>query len=226
MKCYFGCEIKMHDILIEKILVGQNDSQLLDDLLEAFRGGYPVIKLKPVLVSEVTSIAKRGASILAELGKAGRPLVDTSLILLEHPEEQVRADAIENLLANSDAYAGKVAWSIIIKYETENTYIRQRIINYISRCPIGLLKQASESFPLHHELLRLISANPVREVELINSSLVSDIALVRAYAMGGLKRSFLSTQRMLRVAARSRDPSIKAVAGFLLGAHFVKKRNV
>lgn len=182
-------------------------------LLQAFQRGYPVSNLEPLLRHPNESVAKSAGWVLSELGKKGGDLIAISVELLSHPLDQIRADAISNLLANSDRCPPAAAWSLISRYPKETERIKEEIVNYLARAPVDLLSEAisstSDISAQRHSLGLSLHTNLTSDGR-VHKALESDDPVVRAYALSAARRLELFAQSIWRAAARSSDPVIQA----------------
>jgi hypothetical protein len=191
-------------------------------LLAAFHKDLPVSELEPLLRHENPSVLMTAGWILSELGRKGAALLAISEELLTHPEEEIRDYAITNILANSDSCSPETSFAVLARYELESPFIRGRIINYMARARLSLLRDAI-SVPngaiaeRHASGLRMHSSSMERED--ISNALNSADGLIRAYAIAAIRRLDLLLHHSLRLASRSEDAVVRGCA-----SRWMKKR--
>jgi hypothetical protein len=180
-----------------------------EKLLAAFHQGLPVTELEPLLRHENSAVSTTAGWILSELGRRGAPLLKVSADLLVHPEEEIRADAITSILANSESCSPNASFAVLSRYDVENLRIRKEIINYISRAPLTLLQAAvSESTDpakTRHANGVALLTGCLADSENILNELNSADELLRGYALAALRRYDLVLRKGLRIASRSTD---------------------
>jgi hypothetical protein len=192
-----------------------NTQGLLDKLLEAFWQGFPVTNLEPLLRHPNVSVVRDAGWILSELGTKGAELIGISVELLSHPLEELRSDAMGNLLANSARCEPEAAWAVVSRYLDETQRIKEQIVDYLARVPLTLLRDAvayrTDADAASHEAgFRLHLAPAVGQP--ILDALGSPDPVIRAYALAATKRLEIFVDSAWRLAARSDDPVLRSRA--------------
>jgi hypothetical protein len=197
----------------EFILKDGLDDELQRRVLLAFQRGYPVANLESLLRHTSDSIVMSAGWILGELGTRGTELLALCEKLLDHHLHQIRADAISNILANSDRCPPAIVWSVISRYPKETEYIKTEIVNFLARAPLQALTEAislTSDISVRSHSIGLSLHTGAVERGRVQEALRSDDPLVRAYALAAARRMELFVRSLWRIAARSSDPVLEA----------------
>lgn len=198
------------ELVLRLAMENTNKSQTATELLEALWAGYPVEKLRPLLISEDEEVAFWASYILSELGEKGRELLSTTAKLLDHKLEAVRIDAIDSLLSCSNFVDGATAAAIVSRYSNETDKVRSTIIDFLARAPLSLVQSAPD-----HMFDAGIKGQHLAGVALFSSAsdnlsrmIMGDDEVLRAYALGASIRLHLHAVSIWKSATKAQDAVI------------------
>jgi hypothetical protein len=84
--------------MIEQVLAGGDDYELLWNLIGAVRDGFSIEKMRPLLSSDDPRVTAIAAYLAYELGAEMQPLLGELIPLADHPEPQCRSDIVHALI--------------------------------------------------------------------------------------------------------------------------------
>jgi hypothetical protein len=109
------------------------DGRLAVDLLAEFHRGYPLGNLKPLLLNHSAEAVKVGAWIASELGEMGKPLLNETSPLLQHPDSKVRFFVIDCILLWADPSKGHELASVVNLIDDPESRVRWKVMEFLSR---------------------------------------------------------------------------------------------
>jgi hypothetical protein len=205
---------------IEKVIKTPNilDDELANRLLEEFHRGAPVAYLRRLLLSDDPEIASSGAWIASELGEKGNSLLDTVVVLLEHPDKRVRFWIIDCLLLWAGASHQRELANTVRLIDDPEKAVRWKVMVFLSRASKNQLeaalawlqRQAPESPNVGG--LQWLVGPAGGDVESIESMLRNPEPLLRKYAAVAAARMAKHDRHPLAIAASSGDSEVAEFA--------------
>jgi HEAT repeat protein len=197
---------------------------LANDLLEACYGGRHLGELLELCLSKDPSVAATGAWIISELGSSARPLLESLVPLLSHPNANVRFSMIGTVLTcatgESDAKALSEALRLL---EDPERSVRWKATDFLFRATTKQLKAAqahmetADSGSVYVAALKWLSGTwPPPDSEVLQW-LQGDSTVSRKFAVAAASRLAGPSPGLLRAAASSEDPDVRQYAESRLG---------
>lgn len=198
------------------------DGRMANDLLREFQRGYPVKNLRPLLNCQEPEIVKTAIFIAAELGSKAASLLPLVSVLLDHPTNWVRSDAIDCILTCATRANEKEIATVITMLNDLNGAIRWKVLDFLTNASQEQLlaglsyfeKHGSDS--KHIQGLRWLTNKDGNDLNSIESLLCSDNQLERKYGAIAAARSAPSTIQPLLWAAKLVDEDVKDFADSML----------
>ena len=221
------------ETIIEKVI---NNPAILDDnkanrLLEEFHRGAPVAHLRRLLLSNDPDIASSGAWIASELGEKGNSLLDTVVVLLEHPDKRVRFWIIDCLLLWAGPNHRNELFKVVRLMDDPEKAVRWKTMVFLSRASKDQLEAALAGFltyhresPNAHGLSWLLSPT-ASDPEAVEAMLKNDESLMRKYGAVASVRLAAENQDPLLTAASSSDSEVAEFSADWLDGIKPPKRN-
>jgi HEAT repeat protein len=196
-------------------VVNTGDDGTAYALLQAFFSGYPVPKLRRLLLSSDARTAKIGAWIASELGWRARPLLPELMLLLAHPSKYVRFHAIDGILAAGTAEDGEAIGAAIRLIEDMDEAVRWKALNFLARATHGQLRAALPSLghsPVETLTRWLLECDQMPGTEQILTRLGDREILKRLFAVAAAYRISPQDRSPLIYAAEATDTEVSSFA--------------
>jgi hypothetical protein len=184
-------------------------------LTELFRG-YPVERLRVLLVNENDQVAKAGAWLASELGGRVAPLAQDLEQLLEHPAAYVRFFALDSVLVGTTEEHGEVVSKAITRIVDPHQGVRLKVLTLLSRATEGQLRgglpylsTGSLTRPVAW-VIGLSSAGDAAQE--ISSLLEDDDPTTQRFAVAGAARISVHDSMALERAVSSSNPDVSRFA--------------
>lgn len=206
--------------LIQRIIDSPNDAivgVLANELLREFHRGYPLEKLRPLLLSDDKDLVSIGIWILSEMGEQCKPLLGDALRLLSHPATRVRFWAVDCLFwaPPGNGYAQA---SVVQLLDDPEIAVRWKVLDIMSRVSRQQLDAAlaylaaREPQSLNVSRLQWLLGPEASKPEEVIAALQSHDRLVRKYAVIAAARMRGQGTAPLIYASTIGDPEIKDFA--------------
>lgn len=203
------------DRLVSSVSRGYSD-RAAHDLLTAFFQGYPVDRLRALLVSPEEATARTAAWILSELGFSAAPLRDTFKELLNHPAHQVRFHALDAVLTCATPQDGVLLATAVGLLRDHEEAVQWKAMGFITHASTGQLVSSlgQQSDPQLAGLTRWLvdlDTGPAAGDRVIQA-LASTEPLQRTFAVAGACRIALDDPGPLTHALQSHHADIASFA--------------
>lgn len=203
------------DCLVTSMSCGYSD-RAAHDLLAAFFQGYPVNRLRTLLVRPDEATVRTATWILSELGSAATPLRDTFGRLLNHPARYVRFHALDAVLTCATPQDEALLAAAVGLLNDQDDAVRWKALGFIAHASTGQLvgSMGQQSDPQLARLTRWLvdlDKDPGAGDRVIQA-LASPTPAVRAFAVAGACRIALNDPSPLRLALQSRHADIASFA--------------
>lgn len=122
--------------VLEQIITDPHDpniGSLINELLGAFCGGYPLEHLRCLLLDRRPEIVEIGTWVASELGSRGQSLLGDIVLSLKHPSKRVRFFAIDCVLSWSTQQNGSEIASVLSLIDDNETAVRWKVMDFLSR---------------------------------------------------------------------------------------------
>ncbi|MGL4491078.1 MAG: hypothetical protein ACRCU5_16685 [Rhizobiaceae bacterium] len=123
------------DEMIRAELSSNGEAGFSQELYSAFRSGYPIENLRPLLTSTVPRIVSLGSYLVYELGGRAIELVHEIEVLLDNENPQVRSDA---MIALEDCAVkienAPVLGKIMLLLDDPDGFVQGQAMAFTSRC--------------------------------------------------------------------------------------------
>ena len=195
-----------------------DDGILVNDLLREFHRGYPIEKLRPLMLSDNEKVAKVGIWVASELGGKAAPLLDDLTKLLHHPERYVRYFAIDSLLTCATREKEAAIAAVVSMLDDTDGAVRWKALDFLSRASAEQLEAGlsclskTEPDSLHLVGLRRLLGGDAGSPNEALSLLGSDSSTLRKYGVVAAVRMAEVTQEPLAVASSIDDEDVSGFA--------------
>ena len=194
-----------------------DDGMLANTLLEQFLNGAPMKPLRSLMLSPDMDLAGLGAWIASELGENGKPLLDLTGDLLQHPSKKVRFWMIDCVLLWTDSSNGKELSLAVRLIDDPEKAVRWKTMVFLSRASERQLDAALAWFsktepgsPIGSGLRWLLDTE--RDNEAVEAMLHHSHPRMRKFAAVAASRMAVHNQHPLLIAASSSDSEIAEFA--------------
>ena len=156
-------------------------------LLEEYFNGMPLETLRPLLSSPERIVRRVAVWIASELGKKGKPLLDSVSPLVHDEDPHIRVYALELIAVCAEAEEGDKYASVVRSLEDSNDYIRAHSMFMISNAAPSQLQATTQSLgrspsdDLHKQGLSQLLLADRLPAEEISSTVRSAEPLLRKY---------------------------------------------
>ncbi|HEV2238011.1 MAG TPA: hypothetical protein VGR57_15225 [Ktedonobacterales bacterium] len=116
-------------------------------LLGAIGAGYPVERLRPLLVSEDDTALEAAAFILSELGGIGHALHADVAPLLTHRSRRVRADALEIVSDCATPQDGAILAQAVLLTDDPESSVQREALRFLTALASPSLEAARAALP-------------------------------------------------------------------------------
>jgi hypothetical protein len=131
------------ELLLERLKKTRDDDAALD-LLAEFQSGFPVERLRELLVEPAGDAARAGIWIASELGGAVRPLLDEIARSLLHPDRYVRFFALDCVLAGAGEGDGPLLGVAATLLADPDKAVRWKAMNFLASASDEQLSEAAD----------------------------------------------------------------------------------
>jgi hypothetical protein len=104
------------------------------ELYGAFRKGFPIENLRPMLRSSDPEILGFGSYLVYELGARARGVIDDIVPLLESEYPQVRSDAMIALMGCATRFEGTALGKIICLLDDPDPFVQRGAMRFVQNC--------------------------------------------------------------------------------------------
>ena len=204
--------------LIDQIVASPRASNvgvLANDLLREFFRGYPIERLKALLLSQDVDVVSTGIWIASELGERNRPVLPDALALLDNPSKRVRFWALDSLFWALPERSYDLAKGVKMMEDVDPA-VRWKALDFLTRASADQLGSAlsalrsTEPNSTHvrglEYLLNPVSSDPQSAI----SYLSSEDALLRKYGLVAAARLPDRSNAALAHASLIDDADIQA----------------
>jgi HEAT repeat protein len=119
-----------------------NTGMLANELLDQFHEGYPVQHLRALLRSQDQAVTKIGMWIASELGAKASPLLDDTMLLLNHADKSVRFYAVDSMLSCAAAQNSPGLAFVVQMLGDKEEAVRWKAMDFLSRASTEQLQAA------------------------------------------------------------------------------------
>jgi len=220
--------------LVKTIMNSPDDPNigiLANELLTAFKRGYPVEELRQLLLSRNDEVAKIGAWIASELGKKGERFLGDAVALLRHPVKNVRFFAVDCILCWAGPSNGRELASVIPLMDDSESSVRWKVMDFLSLASFEQLEAvlsylyAMEANSEHVSGLQWLLGPKGSSPEEVSSAMRSQNALLRKYGIVSAVRLPERTRDLLSSASSDDDPAVNQfVADMIKLSKYRKKK--
>ena len=187
-----------------------NHGEYVNGLLEELFRGYSVDSVRQLLHHDNAALAIAGAFLVSELGILAQPLLDEVPRLLEHPQPEVRFDALDCVLVcarrEQDGPLLATASSLVMDAEAP---VRWKAIKFLARaasdCLVGATPFATGDVRLG---LRWLSSTAARDITEIVTIANDESAALRRFALAAAARLRPRFEALAAVAQSTADSEI------------------
>jgi hypothetical protein len=206
--------------LIEKISSEPRDPNVgawANDLLRRVHQGYPVEKLRPLLLDKDEDVVATGTWIASELGANSDLLLPDVLKLLNYPAKKVRFWALDCLYWASPLDGVQLAEGVKM-VEDVDSGVRWKALDFLSRASVGQLGAAlatlrsDESGSMHIRGLEFLLNEASADPTVVRSYLNSSDPLSRKYGVIAAVRLPMKSPELLDYALSMDDADVQAFA--------------
>jgi hypothetical protein len=198
--------------MLQWLLAGRDHhGGVANDLLDAVHAGYPVERLRPLLMSEDDTAIGAGMFILSELGGYAAPLLADAALLLTHRSRRVRASALDIVSDCATTQDGAILAQAVLLSDDPESGVQWKALRFLTALESPLLEAARAALPERFRALVLWlldtdvgAANP----EEMRTLLRDPDPLQRRFAAVALARS-RNRAAFLAMADEITDPPIK-----------------
>lgn len=203
------------DRALESVAKGHTD-QAVHDLLAAFFRGYPVERLRPLLLSSDEAIAKTATWILSELGANAAPLLDTFATPLNHPARYVRAHALDAVLVCTTPRDGALLATAVALLNDHDEAVCWKALGFIAHASTAQLvssisPQPNQQLAVLTRWVVALDSDP-NAAERIIQALTSTDPLERRFAVAGARRIAINDPGPITHALQSHHTDIASFA--------------
>lgn len=214
------------DELLERVLGGASDGEVVNNLLKQFFRGYPVERLCLLLASGHRDAVKAGTWIAAELGTGGAASLTQELTpLLEHPEAWVRHSVLDAVLLSASEDDGATVAKAVARMEDPTEGVRRTALNLLARASV---QQLAPSVPFLDDarLRALVSwlVDPERGADEVIARLDAEDRLTRMFAAAAAVRVASDDETALERASAAPDTEVSKFAREELGRLSIMRR--
>ncbi len=136
------------DSMLQRLLLaGDPHGGVSHGLLGAVGAGYPVERLRPLLISEDDTAIEAGMFILSEWGGAATRLLADVAPLLTHSSRWVRHDALEVVLRSVTTQDGAILAQAVLLSDHPDVVTQSDAMDFLKALPSLLLEVASAELP-------------------------------------------------------------------------------
>jgi len=137
--------------MIERVLAGGGDYDLLWDLIRAIRNGFPVENLRPMLTSDDERVTATAAYLAYEIGSEMRPVLNELIPLAEHPGAQWRSDIIIAMTECVGPDDLDALSRIMLAFDDPDPFLHRAAIRFVimagSRSLANAISEAAKRYP-------------------------------------------------------------------------------
>lgn len=205
------------NLIVKDPRSGQVDV-LSNDLVKEFHRGYPLLNLRPLLLSPDAMLVSAGVWIASELGEKGKPLLNDVSALLRHPEKDVRFEAINCLLVWATPSNPSELASVITLIDDPERSVRWKVMDFLARASKEQLRaglsalQITEPKSTRVGGLEWLLSPESLDPEGVMTALQSQDAVFRKYGAIAARRLSKFNKAPLLYAASVPDPDVKNFA--------------
>jgi hypothetical protein len=135
------------NVLIRRLLDGDTDDSLPNELLKEIFAGFPQERLRDLLASDLPVAVKAAAWIMSELGPSARPLLQDAVPLLTHEARSARFFALDVVLMCADRNDGAIVAAAIRLIEDQDEAIQWKAMRFLTALPQALFAVAKPYLP-------------------------------------------------------------------------------
>ncbi len=201
------------DVLVRRLRAGTHRDSA-SDLLRALFAGYPVERLRDLLIDERDSVVDASAWILHELDSVGLPLLGDAVRLLGHPNGSVRASAVQIMLVLTGESDGEAISQAIRLIDDPNDEVRSRVLSFLADASLDQLRSGVvwlEPGPLR-ELVSWLIGCATLDASSVGERLEDSNSTMRYFAAAAAVRRKSFDEASLHKASLSNDPLIVNLA--------------
>lgn len=124
--------------MIELTLAGTK-TDYSQELWSAFRNGFPIENLRPLLVSKNPEVTDLGAYLIYELGADVRCLLTDIVPLLDNADPQIRGSAVIALQECATKFDTTALGKVIELLDDPDPFVHRIVMRFIQYCEVGML---------------------------------------------------------------------------------------
>jgi len=137
--------------MIEQVLAGGDDYELLWNLIGAVRDGLSIEKMRPLLSSDDPRVTAIAAYLAYELGAEMQPLLGELIPLADHPEPQCRSDIVHALIECAGPNDLDALSRIMLAFDDPDPFVHRSAMTFVivarSRSLAGAISEAAKRYP-------------------------------------------------------------------------------
>ena len=206
--------LKRGDLLVARVAAGAPDETSYA-LLNAFFSGYPIDRLRRLLLSDSDTAVRGGAWIASELGERARPLLGDLVTLLTAPTRDVRFFVLDAIVASASEADGEAVAAAVDKIRDPEQAVRWNAMNYLVRASREVLSSSvayAKFQPLSEAVRWFLKQDAHPDIVAVTRRLQDQDQLRRLVAASAAARLRGQDPSALRFAAESPDAEVRSFA--------------